>query len=584
MSVKQTTFSQNGSPLLNYAISRLNPEVFLHPVWIRFGRKEVSAYPKIADDLLSAAKNLQSEDPTTSCQVLLICAVYQNYASQYYKALRTIQQAVSLAEHTNLARETIWAIWGACAISIQQGNYEQATSHFVDLQAVFAKQNEWILANFIDVLRQSLLRPITIGGEKHLGSPDDPLFRDMLTFTFDLLQHWGFSDQVLEPEFEGISSHLISHATKQATLSQSFFSIQHWQGRWHTLLLAIRGELRLQWMENVPLPAKRRFSFWGSILSSLHVYLSRGKTDPQDRNNEVLPIPGTPVLPLPEESSHPVVPTRKKKPVSKIKKTRKNQGSSPTATVMPVAVHMLGAFSMTIVDLTVKLPASRGLSLLKYLLLHHKQSTSREVLMDVFWPEAEPETARNNLNVAMHSLRKALRKVIFLPMIAFQDGTYGLEPNLQVWLDVEEFERCVKTGQRLEARDQLTAAVTEYETAISLYQGDFLEQNLYDEWTVLDRERLRIAYLDTLDRLSQIYFSQERYAACITICQLILTRDRCREDAHCLLMRCYSRQGQNHLALRQYQSCVEALRMELDVEPTLETTRLYEQIRRREHV
>jgi DNA-binding SARP family transcriptional activator len=204
--------------------------------------------------------------------------------------------------------------------------------------------------------------------------------------------------------------------------------------------------------------------------------------------------------------------------------------------------------------------------------------------MDIFWPDAEPETARNNLNVAMHSLRRALRAVIFLPVVVFEDGAYGLEPNLQVWLDVEEFERCVQVGQRLESRNQLTAAVAEYETAISLYQGDFLEQNPYEEWTVLDRERLRVAYLDTLDHLSQIYFSQERYAACITVCQLILTRDRCHEDAHCLLMRCYSRQGQYHLALRAYQICVEALRAELEVEPALETIQLYEQIRRREHV
>jgi DNA-binding SARP family transcriptional activator len=126
--------------------------------------------------------------------------------------------------------------------------------------------------------------------------------------------------------------------------------------------------------------------------------------------------------------------------------------------------------------------------------------------------------------------------------------------------------------------------VTEYEAAISLYQGDFLEQNPYEEWTLLDRERLRVAYLDTLDRLSQIYFSQERYAACITVCQLVLARDRCREDAHCLLMRCYSRQGQYPLALQQYQRCVEALRDELDVEPAPETTQLYEALRRRERL
>ena len=204
--------------------------------------------------------------------------------------------------------------------------------------------------------------------------------------------------------------------------------------------------------------------------------------------------------------------------------------------------------------------------------------------MDIFWPDAEPDTARNNLNVAIHSLRRALRSVFFLPVIIFEDGAYGIDANLQVWLDVEEFEKCVKSGQRLEDRNQLTAAVAEYEAAISVYQGDFLEQNPYEEWTVLERERLRITYLDMLDRLCQIYFNQEHHAACITIGQLILLRDSCREDAHSLLMRCYSRQGQDHLALRQYQNCVKALRTELEVDPAPETTRIYNRIRRHEPV
>jgi DNA-binding SARP family transcriptional activator len=582
MYMKQTTLSHNGNSLLNYATSKLSPEVFSHPVWMRFGKKEGPGSLGIIDDLLSAAKNLESDDPSSACQVLLLCAIYQNDSGQHYNALRTTQQALALAQRSGLSREAIWATWGACAISIQQGNNEQAASHFVDLQAVLSKQNEWILADFVDVLRQSLFQPALVNAGKHSGSPHNHPFEDVLTSTFDWLQHWGGSSQAFDPESEVSFEHPASHATKQATLTQSFFSIQRWQGRWHTLMLAIRGELRLQWTENDSPPTKRRFSFLGSILSSLRLCLSSRNIDTQA--TDVPQIRNISLLPPAKESSPPKAKARKKKPVSTTEKLNRNERSRQAATVMPVAVQMLGAFSMTIGDLTVKVPVSRGLSVFKYLLLHHKQNIPREVLMDIFWPDAEPETARNNLNVAMHSLRKALRSVVFLPVIVFEGGTYGLEPNLQVWLDVEEFERCVKAGQRLEARDQLTAAVTEYETAISLYRGDFLEQNLYEEWTVLDRERLRVAYLDTLDHLSQIYFSQERYAACIAVGQLILARDRCREDAHCLLMRCYSRQKQYHLALRQYQSCIEALRAEWEVEPAPETIQVYQQIRCRQHV
>jgi DNA-binding SARP family transcriptional activator len=175
-----------------------------------------------------------------------------------------------------------------------------------------------------------------------------------------------------------------------------------------------------------------------------------------------------------------------------------------TTTSLPVSVHMLGRFVMSIQNVPVKLPASRNLSLLKYLMLNHRQDVPREVLMDLFWPDADPETARNNLNVAIHAIRRALRGVTDCPVILYRNGAYSIAPDIQVWLDVEEFERLVNAGQRVESRNQ-SAAVSEYESAISIYQGDFLEDTPYEGWTVLTRESLRMAYLNTLDSVSRIY-------------------------------------------------------------------------------
>jgi DNA-binding SARP family transcriptional activator len=250
-----------------------------------------------------------------------------------------------------------------------------------------------------------------------------------------------------------------------------------------------------------------------------------------------------------------------------------------------LSVHLLGPLRVTLVDRPVESwPSGRGRAIFKYLLAHRGQPTPRDVLMDLFWPDAAPEAARNNLNVAVHGLRQALKAASDMPIVLFQDGAYRLNPELTIWVDVEAFEHHVAAGRRLEAAGQLAAATAEYEVATGLYQGDFLADDPYEEWSVLARERLRVAHLDTLDRLAQLYFSQGQCAACAALCQRTLAYDNCREDAHCRLMRCYSRQGQQHLALRQYQACVEALRAELDVEPAPTTVDLYERIRRRERV
>ena len=205
--------------------------------------------------------------------------------------------------------------------------------------------------------------------------------------------------------------------------------------------------------------------------------------------------------------------------------------------------------------------------------------------MDLFWRNADPEAARNNLNVALHGLRQGLRngQPDFHPIL-FEDDAYLLNPAMMVWVDVEEFARHYEAGQSLERAGKPGEAMLQYNLAEALYQGDFLEEDLYDDWPMARRESLKDSYFFVLDRMSRFYLEQGRDDLCVQLCQKILAKDDCREDVHARLMRCYSRQGQPNLALRQYQLCVEALARTLDIPPAPETVALSQQIRRREAV
>ena len=536
-----TTLSDNGSALLSHAISKLRPEVFSHPIWVYFGKQETAVALNTIDDLLSAAKDLQERDPSAACQALLICAFYQNDVGQPFNALRMTQQAHALAERSGLPREKVWALWGACAISIQQGDYEGAASYFMDLQTALNKQNEWIVANFVDVVKQSLPIPVTVHAEKLSRSPRDQPFEDLLALTFDWLQKWGYFAQSFI-EHSATTKKPVRHSAKRINSIQLFFSMQGWKDGWQSLVRLIKRE-------------KVRIS--------------------QDATHTIKDS----TFPPTTENSYPKASSSELRPVLINKKVL---GQSESG--INVVVQMLGPFNLTIQDTLIKLPNSRSLSLLKYMFLHHIQSIPREVLMDVFWPDVEPEAARNNLNVALHALRKELHSITDLAVICHENGAYCLSSDLTVWLDVDEFEQCIKTGNQMEAGNQMTAAVAEYEIAVNLYQGDFLVETPYEDWTIHDRELLRVVYLDTLDHLSRIYFSQGEYGACTMLYQRILTMDNCSENAHRRLMRCYCRQGQKHLALRQYQVCVKAIREELNIAPMPATNQLYEQIRRGQQV
>jgi len=250
-----------------------------------------------------------------------------------------------------------------------------------------------------------------------------------------------------------------------------------------------------------------------------------------------------------------------------------------------VSVHLLGPMSVVIDDVPVEeWSSARTRSLFGYLLTHRQPWSAREVLMEVFWPESSPKASRNSLNVAIHGLRRVLRKAKDVPIIVYSGGTYRLHPDVRLWLDVEEFDKLVERGRLHEDVGETDQATAAYEFATGLYRGEFLADDPYDDWTALIRERLRLAYLDALGRLSNLHFNAGRYAASANLCQRIIEQDPCREDAYRRLMRCYSRQGQPHLALIQYRACVRTLESELGVEPDLATVKLHDQIRRHEPV
>jgi DNA-binding SARP family transcriptional activator len=250
-----------------------------------------------------------------------------------------------------------------------------------------------------------------------------------------------------------------------------------------------------------------------------------------------------------------------------------------------LTVHLLGRLEVRLDDRAVEdWPSGRGRSLLKYLVTHRDPWPRREQLMEAFWPEAAPAAARNSLNVAVHGLRRAFRGSPGVQVVVLEDGSYRLGPGVALWLDSDEFELHVAGGRRLEAAGDLGGAAASYEQALALYQGDFLADDPYEEWPAMTREHLLLAYLDVLDRLSGLYVGQHQYGACVALCRLLVERDPCREEAHRRLMRCFTRQGQPHLALRQYQACADALDQELGVDPDPATVSLAQQIRRHQPV
>lgn len=224
--------------------------------------------------------------------------------------------------------------------------------------------------------------------------------------------------------------------------------------------------------------------------------------------------------------------------------------------------------------------SKKGKTIFKYILTQRDHQVAKDILMDVFWPDATPEAARNDLNVAIYGLRGTFKSIRpNYAFILYEDEHYVINPEIELWVDFEQFSKHCEAAQGLERNEKLVEALTEYERAESLYQGDFLEEDRYEDWPVRNREYMKDNYLLLLDSLSRHYLSERMYTVSIQFCHKILRKDDCREDAHRRLMLCYCLQGERNLALHQYDVCVENLARALDMPPMEETTALYRKIR-----
>lgn len=246
-------------------------------------------------------------------------------------------------------------------------------------------------------------------------------------------------------------------------------------------------------------------------------------------------------------------------------------------------VHFFGHFEVLCDDEPLSLGRNgKALTILKYLLANRSRPVSQDHLMGWLWPESNLKKARWSLNSAIHGLRKLLGSCPSSASsseaashVLLEEGYYRLCPSVGVTTDLDEFESFYEEGLSLEKAGRVSEASAHYERAIELYRGDYLLEDLYEDWTMVERERLVNAFVDMLGRLGAHYMEGGRHQESIRACYRVLEKDRCHESSHRLLMRCYAHLGLRARALRQYRLCEEALGQEYGLSPSPETQALY---------
>ncbi len=259
-----------------------------------------------------------------------------------------------------------------------------------------------------------------------------------------------------------------------------------------------------------------------------------------------------------------------------------------TAANPHVRIYCLGAFEIYEGERPIPVHnLGKGCLIIKYLAATLGRPTQRDVLLEILWPGTEPAVANNRLKGAIHRVRRAIAvpdcQDNSMDFVRFDNGCYFFDPEISVWTDVLAFEQCWRMAHRLEKEGRLSEAITWYTSAEQLYRGDFLEEDRFDEWTLLRRENLLDRYLTLLDKIGSYWIKAGDPDRAIESWTKVLNKDPWREDAYRALMGAQAQRGNRSAALHWYEVCVQVLRDQLQIEPEPETQEIFRRIRTGRH-
>jgi LuxR family transcriptional regulator, maltose regulon positive regulatory protein len=217
--------------------------------------------------------------------------------------------------------------------------------------------------------------------------------------------------------------------------------------------------------------------------------------------------------------------------------------------------------------------------LFQVLLINRHSPLDRDQLCEHLWPGADPETSQRNFKVALSTLYNVLepeRAPGSDSAYIERSGTaYGIRPQADLWLDAEDFECIINNIEGAADAETLRQTIND---ALDLYKGEFIPEARYETWAAGERERLSVLHLRATDRYCQLSLDANLAEEVVRLCQHILSLDNCWERAYRHMMLAHDQLGDRGQIARTYQRCVDTLRDELDVAPSLETVNLYQQL------
>jgi DNA-binding SARP family transcriptional activator len=224
----------------------------------------------------------------------------------------------------------------------------------------------------------------------------------------------------------------------------------------------------------------------------------------------------------------------------------------------------------------------KAMTLFKYLLaMQARGYVEKEVLMELLWQEEDPRKSSQRFHVALAAIRKTLEpeilKGIRSAYIKRSGQAYRIELMEKGQVDADRFSRAVQAGN---AAEDTETAMRRYSQAQALYKGDFLEEDVYEQWCSRERTAYKTAFLSVLKKMMEFHVSKKDYSRAITAANTYLEMDPYAEEMIRRLMRYYSASGNSAMVSRVYQKFTRTIQAEFNCRLSPKTRELFHKLSR----
>jgi DNA-binding SARP family transcriptional activator len=219
--------------------------------------------------------------------------------------------------------------------------------------------------------------------------------------------------------------------------------------------------------------------------------------------------------------------------------------------------------------------------LLKYLVCERARVVPTDELAAEIWPGE-----RRNLNTVRHFVHVLRDKVepdrakrAPSAFVQAAPGGYTLDRR-RVHVDADVFEERIGTGAAAFVRGEDEVAREQLQSGLSLYRGDFMEDEPYADWAFRERDRLRSLADKGCRMLAELHLrAGDLEAAAQSMAKLADIEPFDLEVQRSLLILCMKR-GRRGEAVRRHSAFRARMLREFGEEPSLELAELSESVKR----